>query len=424
MPGDDFDERLPQVAALVQWLWEHPELGYYEEQTAATVLDWVATYAPDAAVERFARTGVKVRLSPAAGDGRPTVAIVAELDALVVTAHPDADPVSGAVHACGHHTQTGIVCSLLAHYAERHQLPYDLVFVWVPAEEYVDLDRRRGLRDEGAIAWFGGKPEAMRLGVFDDIDAAVLVHAMGGDYDVGTVELDCDLAGFLYKHASFAGKASHAGFDPFSGVNAAAMATLYQTAIGLGRQQLREDVYARLNPVVTSPPMTTNVVPDHCRVSTDVRTVDLAYMAELSRRLDAMASGAALALGGEVEIETEVGYLPFRQHRALSQAWREAYRAGSPGVSALLDDRGAAAAAGDVGDLSYVMPCVQLGYSGFTGTVHGRDFALADPQFVLAAFPRFVAAGLARLGDHLEGWYRRSYQQYQVEVDRIAASSR
>ncbi len=428
-PPDDFDERLALVEALVQRLWDAPELGYHETGTAAAVIEWVTRLAPGAVVERFARTGVSVRLPSRAAEAAPdadrplTVAVVAELDALIVPAHPDADPVTGAVHACGHHTQVGIACSLFAHYAAGHHLPYDLVFVWVPAEEYVDLDRRRALRDAGEIAWFGGKPEAMSQGVFDDIDAAVLVHAMGGGYDVPTVELNCDLAGFLYKHVTFRGSASHAGFDPFSGVNAASMATLYSAAIGLGRQQLREDVYARLNPVVTSPPMTTNIIPDACRVSTDVRTIDLEYMGEMSRRLDAMAAGSALALGGRAEIETEVGYLPFHQHRGMSQAWREAYESGVPGVVALLDDRGAAAAAGDVGDLSYVLPCVQLGYSGFTGTVHGRDFRLSDDPFVLAAFPRFVAAGLERLGDHLDGWYRRSFEEYELEIERIAAAS-
>lgn len=417
---DGFDARLPEVTALVERLRRTPELGYHEHRTAAAVVEWITRVAPGSRVERFARTGVRVRLG--SGRGR-TVAIVAELDALIVPAHPDADPLTGAVHACGHHTQVGIACTLFAHYAGGHDLPFDLVFVWVPAEEYVDLDRRSRLREAGEIGWFGGKPEAMRLGVFDDVDAAVLVHAMGGGYAVPTVELDCDLAGFLYKHVTFHGTASHAGFDPFSGVNAASMATLYTVAIGLGRQQVRDDVLARLNPVITSDAMTTNVIPDRCRVSTDVRTVDLDAMAGLSRRLDAMAAGAALAFGGRAEIDTEVGYLPFRQHRDLSQAWRSAYLAGSRGVAALLDDRGGAAAAGDVGDLSYLLPCVQLGYSGFSGTVHGRDFALTEPEFVLAAFPRFVAAGLERLGDRLGTVYRRSYDDYVAEVRRIAAAA-
>ena len=76
-----------------------------------------------------------------------------------------------------------------------------------------------------------------------------------------------------------------------------------------------------------------------------------------------------------------------------------------------------------MGDLSYLLPCVQLGYSGFSGTVHGRDFALTEPEFVLAAFPRFVAAGLERLGDRLGTVYRRSYDDYVAEVRRIAAAA-
>src|SRR5664279_3449325 len=225
-------------------------------------------------VTSFARTGMRVRLGP--GNAR-AVALIAELDALIVPAHPAADPVTGAVHACGHHTQVGIACAVIADLMSRPwDIPYDLVVVFVPAEEYIDLDTRRALRDAGEIAWFGGKPEAMRRGIFDDVDVAVLTHTMGGGYSTPTVELDCDLAGFAYKHVTFHGRAAHAGFVPFAGVNAASMAVLYQTAIGLGRQQLREDVLARLNPVISSAPMTTNVIPDTARVSTDVRTVDLA----------------------------------------------------------------------------------------------------------------------------------------------------
>ncbi len=407
------------VVALVADLWAHPEVGYQETYTSARVRDFLAVHAPGVEITGFARTGLRMRLGP--GHGR-AVALVAELDALIVPAHPAADPVTGAVHACGHHTQVGIACAVVAELASRPwDLAYDVVVVFVPAEEYIDLDTRRALRDAGEIAWFGGKPEAMRVGIFDDVDVAVLTHTMGGGYDTPTVELDCDLAGFAYKHVTFHGRAAHAGFVPFLGANAASMAVLYQTAIGLGRQQLREDVLARLNPVVSSAPMTTNVIPDTARVSTDVRTIDLAYMSELSARLDAMAQGAALALGGVAEIETEVGYLPFRQHRDLSEPFREAFHAGVPGVEAILDDRGGSAAAGDVGDLSVMLPCIQIGYSGLEGTVHGADLHLVDPVTVLDAVPRFVLEGLRRLGPALEqvASYRRTYDEYVAQVTRL-----
>src|SRR5699024_12190974 len=83
--------------------------------------------------------------------------------------------------------------------------------------EFVDLARRAELREQGEITWFGGKPEAMMLGVFDDIDAAVCLHAIGGLPSGPTIGIDCDLAGFLYKTVEFEGAASDAGLDPFSG---------------------------------------------------------------------------------------------------------------------------------------------------------------------------------------------------------------
>lgn len=407
------------VVALVDDLWAHPEVGYQETYTSARIHDFLIQYAPGVEVTSFARTGLRVRLGP--GHDR-AVALVAELDALIVPAHPAADPTTGAVHACAHHTQVGIACAVIAELMSKPwDLPYDLVAVFVPAEEYIDLDTRRALRDAGEIAWFGGKPEAMRLGVFDDVAVAIHTHTMGGGYPTPTVELDCDLAGFAYKHVTFHGRAAHAAFIPFAGANAASMAVLYQTAIGLGRQQLREDVLARLNPVVTGAPMTTNVIPDTARVSTDVRTVDLSYMAELSAKLDAMAQGAALALGGSAEIDTEVGYLPFRQHRPLSQPFREAFQDGVAGIDALLDDRGGSAAAGDVGDLSVMIPCIQIGYSGLEGTVHGADLHLADPMTVLDAVPRFLLEGLRRLGPVLDdvAGYRRGYDEYEAQVSTL-----
>jgi hypothetical protein len=51
----------------------------------------------------------------------------------------------------------------------------------------------------------------------------------------------------------------------------------------------------------------------------------------------------------------------------------------------------AISAAGDIGDLSFMMPCIQIGYSGFTGTIHGDDFIDIDPEFIYETFPRFLA---------------------------------
>ena len=212
-----------------------------------------------------------------------------------------------------------------------------------------------------------------------------------------TIEIDCDLAGFLYKTIEFEGSASHAGLDPFSGTNAYAMATLFTTALGLGRQQLREDVLVRMNPVIPASEMTTNVIPHRVHVGTDVRSIDLDYLGEVADRVDRAAHGCASALGGTAHITTEMGYLPFVQDRTLSGAFRESFTE-DDAITHLIEDRGAIAAAGDAGDLSFMMPTVQLSYGGFDGVIHGKDFRMVDPEHVLISVPPPAHPGSAQHG--------------------------
>src|SRR5262249_62094002 len=79
------------------------ELGFKEFKTSRLVEDTLGKLglSPRGGL---AVTGVRADLPGRAGDG-PTFALLGELDALVVVGHPDADPATGAAHACGHHAQ-------------------------------------------------------------------------------------------------------------------------------------------------------------------------------------------------------------------------------------------------------------------------------------------------------------------------------
>ena len=57
------------------------------------------------------------------------------------------------------------------------ELAGNVAFFAVPAEEYVEIDYRVGLRAQGQTEFLGGKGEMIRLGAFDDIDMAMMVHA-------------------------------------------------------------------------------------------------------------------------------------------------------------------------------------------------------------------------------------------------------
>ena len=418
-----FAKYYQQLKEFTEDLFLHPELGYKEHRTSEKVIEELTRIHPSIELSKFSETGIKTFLST---DKKRTMAFIAELDAVYAPTHFQADPQTGAAHNCGHFTQVAIALSLYDHYIKTgnyKKLDFNLCFIFVPAEEYLDLDYRKELRAAGKIQFLGGKPEAMSLGIFDDIDFGVCVHAIGEVFERPTIEVNCDLAGFLYKRYHFSGKAAHAGFDPFSGINAYSISTLFNTAIGLSRQQFKDTESIRVNPIVMDSDMSTNVIPNHITVGTDLRCKTLEYMPEVARKLDRAAQGSAFALEGEVAIETEMGYLPFVQDRYLNSFVERTF-AKFDKIADIIDDRGGIAAAGDIGDLAFMMPCIQISYGGFEGTIHGDDFKMIDPEFVLETFPEFISEVLMEMSGNLdeEKIYRRSFKEYKELIDSIGGN--
>ena len=96
------DRRAEQIIGLGEQIGRHPELGFKEIKTARLVEE---TFARLGLVPRtgLALTGVRADARGSA-DG-PTLGLLGELDGLVVSHHPLADPATGATHACGHNAQ-------------------------------------------------------------------------------------------------------------------------------------------------------------------------------------------------------------------------------------------------------------------------------------------------------------------------------
>jgi amidohydrolase len=160
-------------------IFEHPELGFREERTATRVAEALRALGLSV-VEGLAVTGVRAEIRGAKPG--PTICVIGELDALPVPGHPRADRATGAAHACGHNAQLahllGVAQALRTTETIRH-LAGRIVFLAVPAEEYVDLEWRSLQARRGTIEFLGGKPELVRLGTFNDIDLAMMVHASG-----------------------------------------------------------------------------------------------------------------------------------------------------------------------------------------------------------------------------------------------------
>ncbi|MBP2077013.1 M20/M25/M40 family metallo-hydrolase [Oceanobacillus polygoni] len=415
-----FKEQYEEIRKIAEQIYYHPELGYKEHQTKQTIIEFLKKVNPTIQIDEFSTTGFRVTLGSEKKDLH--LAFIAELDAVYAPTHMCADKQTGAAHNCGHYTQVAIALSVYQYLQKTkayQNFDYQITFVFVPAEEYLDLAYREELIKEKTISHYGGKPEAMKLGVFDDIDLAICVHAMGGEFEKRSTEINSDLAGFLYKKYTFKGKATHAGFDPFTSKNAYNMSTLFNVAVGLSRQQLKDSEQVRLNPIVMESDMSTNVIPNHITVGTDLRAKTVGYMKEVAMKLDDAAKGSAYALQGEVEGTTQMGYLPFVQDRYLSEFVLEAFEENQE-IEAIKNNN-FISAAGDIGDLSYMMPCIQIGYSGFTGTIHGDDFIDIDPEYIYEIFPRFLADVLNKMNGRIDKskLYRRSYESYKQLIEGI-----
>lgn len=418
-----FKEQYEAIKNIAEKIYYEPELGYKEEQTKETITDFLKKVNPNIEIENFSTTGFTTTLGE---DDKPLhIAFIAELDAVYAPTHMYAHKDTGAAHNCGHYAQVGITLALYRYLfttGAYKDFDFKITFVFVPAEEYLDLTYRDELIKQQKITHYGGKPEAMKLGVFDDIDLALCVHAMGGEFSKRTIEINCDLAGFMYKKYHFKGQATHAGFNPFDSKNAYNMSTLFNVAVGLSRQQIQDDEHVRINPIVMDSDMSTNVIPNQITVGTDMRAKTVGYMKEVATKLDAAANGSAQALQGEVAIDTQMGYLPFIQNRYLSAFVQEAYDENKE-IEDMFNDQ-AISAAGDIGDLSFMIPSIQIGHSGFTGTIHGDDFIHVDSEFIFEVFPRFLSEVLEKMNgniDHDE-LYKKSYEEYASVIGTIISS--
>jgi amidohydrolase len=254
----------------------------------------------------------------------------------------------------------------------------------VPAEEYVDLEYRARLRDEGRIAFFGGKPDLVRLGHFDDVDLAMMVHASANTPE-RRIRVGGTTNGFVAKTIAFRGKASHAGARPDLGVNALNAAALAIMGINAQRETFRDDDAVRVHHVLTAGGHSVNIVPDDVRMELFARGRSLDAIRDASAKVNRAVTGAAQMVGAEVDIRELPGYLPLLEEPVMAAAFRENAAAvlGPDQVLAA----GHVGASTDMGDLSHLMPALHPFAGGYRGTNHGRDFLVADEEmaYVLPA---------------------------------------
>ena len=382
------DQRADAVIGIGERIRRHPELGFKEIKTAALVEETLSGLGlkPQTGL---AMTGVKA-VAPGAKGAGPSFAVIGELDALGVAGHPEADPVTGAAHACGHNAQVagmlGAAIGLTAVKAFEH-LSGRVVFFAVPAEEGGRLEWRTRQVREGTLELLGGKCELIRLGHFDDVDLAMMIHTTSRAED-GKAALPSSNNGRFGKTARYVGKAAHAGGAPHMGINALYAAQIGLMAINAVRETFKDDDAIRVHPILTHGGSQVNVIPGEARLESYVRGRTLDGIRDADAKVDRALKAGALALGATVEIDTWPGYLPLEPDATMARVFRDTAQT----LLGECREAGHRAGCTDMGDVSQIMPVLHPYMGGATGTGHAADYRITDPSLAYVAPAKALAA--------------------------------
>ncbi|MBQ8659180.1 MAG: amidohydrolase [Clostridia bacterium] len=356
-----------------RYLWEHPETGYKEWKTS----EYMA--------ENFIRLGYEIVQAEGitgfytlidTGRKGSEVLILAELDAVLCPTHKNADPKTGAVHACGHHAQCATLLGLAAALTEakiKEKLCGKIRLCAVPAEELLELEYRSALKKQGKIKYFSGKCEFLSRGYFDGVDLAFMVHASP------VFSINLGSVGSVVKNITFKGVSAHAGGRPWDGKNALYAATLGINAVNALRETFQDSDLIRVHPIITRGGEAVNAIPDRVTMESYVRGKSFEAIKKTNQKINQALCGAALSLGTNIEINDIHGYAPLVNDPTLLDIAREAATSAIP-EQQLYDLEIFTAGSTDMGDLSCLMPVLHAYAGGSVGAEHGEDYQIQDPE--------------------------------------------
>ena len=401
---DAIDQNREAILSLGERIASEPELGFKEFKTAAKIqaeLDKLGIAHRDG----VAITGI---VAPIKGrQSKRKLAIMGELDAIIVPNHPAADPETGAAHCCGHHVQSSAVIGVAYAFAKTDLMKYldgDVVLMFVPAEEGVELEYRSKLKEEGKLSMLGGKPEFIVRGELDSIDILLMQHTACTEGKNGvTKKVTCGgkqgSLGVIAKTVRYIGKEAH-GAKPYEGINALNAAELGLMGIHAQRETFRDEDNIRIHPIITKGGDLVNVVPADVHIETYVRGANNEAIADASMKVNRALQAGAMAVGATCEItEMPICMSPY-ECDPLKDLCYENLRYVFGDEIAARDGEGCST---EWADVSNLMPSVHMMIGGASGGLHGNDFCITNPDMAfLGAAKTLICSAIDLLADEAE----------------------
>lgn len=380
---NSLEKQKHELKELGRTLFACPEVGFREEKTAAHLLSFFQENGISCQ-GNLSLTGVRADIGDTNGPGYH-IALVADMDAL----YAGSGDKKQAIHSCGHSIQVADMAFAMKLIKESGLLKEtggSITFIATPAEEFIDLEYRESLIQSGKIRFCSGKQNLIADGFFDNLDCALSAHVNGEEhtaFDIGS-----SLTGFTKKRIVFTGQTAHSGALSHQGRNALHGAALFINALSFLKEQFPPENGVHIPPVITNCGGSVNAVPDQAILETYVRANTLSGLRESCQALDNCVNHCALALNLECTIENQTGYMPFQQSKPLAEVVFRNMLTICKDEQILKNP--ISGASGDIGDLAYLLPSVQFGFSGIKGRIHSADFTICDEENVYTNVTRVI----------------------------------
>ncbi|GAC1689968.1 MAG: amidohydrolase [Ktedonobacteraceae bacterium] len=339
----EIDERVPDLVAMRRDLHEHPEMAFEEVRTSGIVAQRLRALGLEVQTG-IAQTGVVGLLQGgAAGPDAKTLAIRADMDALPIHELTEVEyrsQVDGKMHACGHDGHTSIALTVADILSKRRaELKGNIKFVFQPAEESV-----------------GGAEPMLQQGALQGVDNIIGLHLIS-NHPMGRVGVR---AGGVFASADklklvVHGKGSHGGM-PQTAVDPIVISAHVITAL----QVLVSRESSPFSPAVVTigtinAGTASNIIPEYVEMTGTMRAFTAEQREYLTRRVQEVANGVALALGGSCDVEVYDGCPPCVNDPAMTEL---VYQAATATVGEQAVDTGEEIMTTGADDMSYFLNAV------------------------------------------------------------------
>ncbi len=372
---DIVEEHSKLIIDSEEFLWNHPETGYKEYKSS----EYIAGVFKKLGYDIFEPCDIPGFYTVVdTGKKGPEILVLAELDSVICPLHKDADSVTGAVHACGHHAQGAAIIGVAAALKEKEvveKLCGRIKLCCVPAEELIEIDYRQSLKDKGIIKYFLGKREFLHRGYFDGADIAFMVHA-SNSFCVSKAN-----AGSIAKQIIYKGTSAHAGAVPWNGNNALYGAICGINCVNALRETFKDHDLVRFHPIITKGGDAVNSIPDRVVVESYLRAASFEAMFNENKKVNRALCAGALSVGANVEIIDALGYSPMHNDENLMMLCKRACNEALPEYDFSVYNT-VSAGSTDFGDLSCLMPVVHPYCPGTSGMPHASDYTVTSSKEV------------------------------------------